>query len=124
MKYKQTFTIDRKFWLRGVRDSVLRQSRTKKMCCLGQVSKQCGVSERRMIEIYTPKGLFIWAKNVPSSMSFLISKSRLYKGIATNSKFSKKAMSINDNLKTTDAQKEKALKELFKAEGYGLKFIN
>lgn len=81
------------------------------MCCLGQFALQLGISEEDITNRSCPMNL---ERKIPILTKKLISKSydgRLIHGIR-DTKFSDAAISINDNNKTTIAEKVKQLKAL------------
>lgn len=84
------------------------------MCCLGFASKQiCNLSDEEML-----------TKHFPQSLHRKINKLTYFprKGICKDTKFSEKAMGINDNPTLSNKEREKQLKELFAKNGIELKF--
>ena len=55
----QTLTINRKRWLRGVKNggSYLRHPNNQKQCCLGFYARECGLKAADINGISTPDGL-------------------------------------------------------------------
>lgn len=111
-KLPKNLIIDRKKWLRGEGSfkSYLLRLPDGKQCCLGQIALQCGYSERKIEKEVGPEDI---------DFKPFINKDGF------NTSACERAMSINDNEKTTDKHKEKYLKNLFKKEyNSNLKFIN
>ena len=119
--YTMKYIIDRKRWQRGrgAAESGLYLPENRKMCCLGQVAKQCGVSLKAMSMCGAPSSL--------KNESILKLPKWLYhkKGRAlVDSAACGKAMQANDSEYVTDAGREKTLTALFAKHGDELVFIN
>ena len=118
------FIVDREFWLRGEgsKDSCLLRSNDQKMCCFGFYALACGST---VVEIKEKTSL----ANIPNisdklkrfNPDFFI---ELEIDDISNSTTARKAMGINDDPSTTDAEKEIALKEIFKQFDIELVFEN
>ena len=106
------YTIDRTKWLRGEGDekSLLLRMQDGKMCCLGQVSLQCGVSENEIL-----------GKSVLSHLQRI---ERYPEWLRTAFGDRGRAMNLNDSTATSDADKESALTALFAKHGDELEFVN
>lgn len=117
------FTIDRRYWLRGEggKNSVLYDSgrEFKNMCCLGQISEQCGITKVRLAQLRRPQNLGDEDKTLfeskfgidmisfvdPSTLSYL--------------------MLTNDDSFIDDARREMMLTDLVSHfYGHELEFIN
>lgn len=133
------FTIDRTKWHRGFgpKGSALLIKKLKndsdvddideevfnlppsslgKMCCLGQVSKQCGIKDNDLEAIACPSDLNrISQDRLPSWM---------FNSFRMHAKACIEAMNVNDGKKITDEVRERKLKEIFIANGDELEFIN
>lgn len=109
------YIIDRTKWLRGegsMRSFLLRAD-DGKMCCLGQVGEQCGLSSADMLSIQTPWALESAAlARYPEWLNRPVSGDRVA------------AMTVNDNEKLSDAEREAKLTALFAKHGDELEFIN
>jgi hypothetical protein len=88
------------------------------MCCLGQVSEQCGVPLKQLEHISSPDGLTFESRTL---LPFLVSRN--YAG-DSRTDLSAKAMRINDEMFTTIRAKIKSLTKLFKEHNIELEFIN
>ena len=129
MEIKQTFTIDCNTWRCGDDGKYkLGEGNTTLlnnegfMCCLGQVALQLDVHEADLLGVGEPEG-------VESDTIFGLLVTNEWdedseNDIKHNTVLSSEAMGINDNGNTTIETKINDLKELFKADGYGLEFIN
>ena len=129
MEIKQTFTIDCNTWRCGDDGKYkLGEGNTALlndkgfMCCLGQVALQLDVHEADLLGVGEPEG-------VESDTIFGLLVTNEWdedseNDIKHNTVLSSEAMGINDNGNTTIETKINDLKELFKADGYGLEFIN
>ncbi len=114
MKIKKTFTIDRNTWYRG--QSYARSRLLKKngqMCCLGQVGRQCGISDKALIHNGTPQ----CSDECGKFPTFLVRN-------GLNTATCEKLMTINDDRKTKDPEREEFIKKEFKKRGYLVTFIN
>ena len=129
MEIKQTFTIDCNTWRCGDNGKYkLGEGNTallnKKgyMCCLGQVALQLDVHEADLLGVGEPEGV-----ESDTILGLLVTNEwdeDSENDIKHNTVLSSEAMFINDASATTIESKMNDLKELFKANGYGLEFIN
>lgn len=145
MEIKQTFTIDCNTWRCGDKqvnvktDPVDINSNTSLgmgntsllneqgfMCCLGQIAKQLDVYQGSLLSIGEPSEMPV-ADAVEPLMVRIIEKDEFGNtetDYFANTELSTEAMTINDHLTITIADKMADLKDLFKSEGYRLEFIN
>jgi len=129
MEIKQTFTIDCNTWRCGDNGKYkLGEGNTALlndegfMCCLGQVALQLDVHEADLLGVGEPEGV-----ESDTILGLLVTNEwdeDSENDIKHNTVLSSEAMGINDNGNTTIETKINDLKELFKADGYGLEFIN
>lgn len=129
MEIKQTFTIDCNTWRCGDDGKYkLGEGNTTLlnnegfMCCLGQVALQLDVHEADLLGVGEPEGV-----ESDTILGLLVTNEwdeDSENDIKHNTVLSSEAMGINDNGNTTIETKINDLKELFKADGYGLEFIN
>lgn len=123
MPTKPKFVIDRKRWYRGKGDSESRLlvPGTQKMCCLGQVARQCGLKPKNIRDVSSPA-------NVSTVLHDQFPKWLL--GICVldaktiDSPACTNAMAVNDDPEITDKDRERQLKAIFKKHGATLTFIN
>lgn len=130
-KKLKVFRLSLKKWLRGNSDnfteacgSALRDEDTGTYCCLGMFGVQCGISRRRLTGKDTPSELADTAKKaatLPADYQKLVS---VYKnGKVKDSRTACLAVAINDDEKTDDAQKIKALRPIFRKLGYRIEVV-
>lgn len=112
------FIIDRRTWLRGEGPSCLLRKGDKKMCCLGSIALQCGLSEEDILEKEAPKSLFRQA-----GQNELFSK-LLNQEMRDNTLLCFDIMEINDNSFADDAEREEVLRDKFKGLDWEVEFIN
>lgn len=107
----ESFTIDRKIWLRGegYDKSWLLRSCDEKMCCIGQYALAKGVDKEALRGIV---GLGSIASQYIKNLKFINSNelSRFY--------------FINDREDLTDSEREAKLIDMFLAQGYTVTFMN
>lgn len=102
------FVIDRSIWRCG-QDSENKAGEGKTqmlnkegyMCCLGQISRQLGVSDENLLNEYKPGDVEGFEGNILVEAHF------------QNTELSIDAMPINDDVETTKEEKEKLLIDLF-----------
>lgn len=111
------YIIDRTKWLRGEGsyDSYLLRSSDGKMCCLGQVSMQCGVMQDDLGGVSAPLLL--------ADAQRILLPSWLFDG-GSHSEDATLAMTENDDLDEDDGLREEILKGIFADHGDQLEFIN
>lgn len=129
------FTIDRRYWLRGEggEPSFLYRSdrETHNMCCLGQISEQCGIDKTDLDRLRQPNTFApITVKErfeetfgnavmvAPLDVNYYLRDLRAINVLV-------ELMNINDSPQLTDAQRELILTDLI-AHFYGheLEFVN
>lgn len=115
------FIIDRNTWLRGEysENSYLLRSSDNKMCCLGQISSQCGISNEELRDRKNPSDLIYFGIDVSTKIPFLISRDS-----ERDSDLTSRAMPINDTPLISDKEREEKLKDLFSESQIELEFIN
>lgn len=130
--YRDSYSvsINRNKWLRGKEaknKSAMLKEDNGKMCCLGFYAKACGISEKLMSNKMSPgevtdrlnetnKRWDTWLLQGASGSEKMNLKSDSAEAI--------KLMRINDDHKTTDAQKEEAIKKIFNKHGVSVYFYN
>lgn len=133
------FILDVKKWRCGGDDNEINANSLGKgdtemlngegyMCCLGQFSKQLGVSDRKLLENGGPENVIgeystRRMKEKAKSLEAFVYLSEIRKGYR-NTLLSKKAININDDEYTSPKQKIVKLKKLFKEYGHTIKVIN
>jgi hypothetical protein len=125
------FTIDRKTWLRGEGedDSALLREYDNKMCCLGGIARQCGITG--IVGELSPAGVEEdqWDK-FPEPLRPL-KKPHTLKGVPLanktyndNSDLATDMMKVNDDEGISDEEREAKLKELCAPHGIELEFTD
>lgn len=116
------FTINRKRWQRGKgwKQSALYLEDNRKMCCLGQVARQCGIPVKAIKE-EDALAQIEEASERAKLPKWLTRKSR---GQVFNTHACGNAMNINDSEELSDAEREAKLTALFAKHGDELEFIN
>lgn len=123
-KDPEEFTVDRSKWCRGNKklDSVTERSclltKDGNMCCLGFEAKAAGFTKKELFDKSTPLSLIVNDGTIEWDTA-LIKKQYL---LNYNSKICEKIMTVNDNVKITDPQRESELKILFAKIGMKVKF--
>lgn len=126
-------TIDRNTWLRGESDSNLLRESDGKMCCLGQLSKQCNIAD----EVILDEGALNGPLNKDKLSTEYINHpviGKLLKEIYKDTTANKtvygstdeafKLMKINDRFNISEEEREKELVEEFKTIDIEVEFIN
>jgi hypothetical protein len=114
-------TIDRATWLRGEKNSYLRRPSDKKMCCLGFLGKQLGVTYTRMTNRSSPGSLKSADQKKFMEVGLL---TRLSDMAPFETETCSLLMSVNDQVRNiTEEYRESRLKTLFKTIGIKVKFI-
>ena len=116
----KTFTIERSKWLRGEDEdeSYLLRPRDGKMCCLGQVGQQCGLTDDQLAN---KKALPSVQTNV--SIDGLTRESKWGDGLFSTD-VAAEMMIVNDVVGTSDEDRESRLSELAQQAGFSLKFVD
>lgn len=125
------FTIDRRTWYRGRKNSalIINNPQVKPefqgySCCLGHIAKQCGIPDNTLKGIATPKSL----RGLVSLDSEFMDKLTDYKvmpyGTMMNSPTCSSMMEVNDNRVIEDKNREAELIFLAAKLGWTLEFIN
>lgn len=108
------FVITLEDWGRG--DVYLLLEGSGKMCCLGFVSLQCGVSKRRIQNEGEPE-------DVKGKTPDLF-KTILLTAEGQNNQFTRDAIAINDDEHITDRQRMRRLQMLAKQHGHSFTFVH
>jgi hypothetical protein len=108
--------IDRKKWGRGTNDG--RLLFRGKMCCLGFLGLQCGLSENQIRGKHMPYSVFVSVKRNKSVWAKMINT------IIDSTVLANDLATINDNPNTSDTQKEFKITQKFKEIGVEVKFKN
>jgi hypothetical protein len=129
VKYKDVkkFIVKRSKWFRGQGDEQSRlQTTDNKMCCLGFYAKECGLKKKHLLDISTPSEILYDIRTLWKS--FLFDRKDIEfandETWITDSNVANDLMEINDNKFITEKERERRLKDLFKAQGIKLKFID
>lgn len=110
------FTIDRATWLRGQKNSVLLNGEGKR-CCLGFFAQACGYSDKQMRGMATPYGVQRYYRTENVDWQTMLNKEQ-----GDSSVEAYKLMSINDDLSSTDEEKEKCITQIFSQLGIEVEF--
>lgn len=142
LKDIKTLTIKRSKWLRGKGEqaSSLLNSRSGKMCCLGQYAESCGIKPDQMKNLASPAELLNYlggsefvenvngtlVKTKPQNIEW---KTKLVMGKPTcydNTVIASVMMSTNDDDdgEFTEEAREQKLTRLFKRIGVKVKFVD
>lgn len=106
----ERYTIVRSKWLRGERESFLLRE-DGKMCCLGQICEQAGISKSRLLNREFP-----WS---------LRKRSDVPPWMLENNIGHVRAMTMtNDMIEIDDEVREERLKELANRLGVTLEFVD
>jgi hypothetical protein len=121
--------VNRETWLRGEEDSLLFRPTDQKMCCLGFMCLQNGVPQEDMKNVFGPGTLAKWRSHIADKVPAVLLKHSEYPpytltDLGWSSNFARKAMEINDNPHYEPEQRETLLKDLFRANGIDLIFVN
>lgn len=120
MAKMKSFTVRRKKWARGGKNgeaALLNQDGN--MCCLGFAA--CQISRIRRSEL-ADEGE---PQNVYKDKSFLTDVERYDDNVdVTNNDLASKAMTINDNEKLSENEREKRLTKLFRKHNIIIKFVD
>lgn len=103
-----TFTISRRRWHRGREEyaSQLYVPETRKMCCLGQIARQCGCAIDDIKSLPTPDDVDHAEVFIPIG---LVDDEQ---GYFSNKQLAEDMMEVNDNEKIDDRQRERELRQL------------
>ena len=113
----EKLTIDRKRWLRGETDSVLRNKKGL-MCCLGFYCLRKRFKVADILDVTSP-----------SDVIYINGTTRLDRLIvldddADDNAVCNNLMIINDNTDISDKQRERRITQLFKKINVEVKFVN
>lgn len=118
-----SFTVKRSKWLRGMDGSVLFDSYSEKMCCLGFLARKCGLSTDEINDLATPEE----ANDYSDNKKFAAKAPYLFSddyGYNVNSDLCLKAMKVNDNPKLSNKKREEQLKKIFGKAGVEIRFVS
>lgn len=125
---KTKFTVTRHNWLRGEGgdDSRLLRPEDGKMCCLGHISLQCGITQDEIMNVLAPAGIIDEAWGLfPEPLRPM---KRPYRGINKtwndNSGLAHVMMGLNDDETITDEDREHRLKQIAASRGIKLEFVD
>lgn len=105
-------------WSRANGNSRLYEVESHSYCCLGMFAVHCGVSRKKIRDEGTPSDVFNRYEDAPEDFRPLLTKRN-----ASNSRITVKAMAINDLACTTDEQKIRKLRPLFRKLGYRIEVV-
>jgi hypothetical protein len=118
--------IDRKTWLRGDPASYLLREQDGKMCCLGFLSLQCGVTKEKMMGLATvavgADANAEFRQGALASLAQVNKYARDPDAPYKNTDIADALMEANDDTLLSDAQREESLVELFKKIGVDVEF--
>lgn len=119
------YTIDRTKWLRGEGSMVSDLLREDgKMCCLGQIAKQCGLKPKELRNTASPMSLDQKpAEKFRKALPWLLKVDKVDAEFE-NTHICGVAMEVNDREKLSDAKREARLTAIFAKRGIELEFIN
>jgi hypothetical protein len=114
------FEVRRLEWLRGEGDdgSKLLRSIDGMRCCLGHMARHLGASDEDIEDVASPSG----ALTVPWPEDML-DRSAVVLLPPDNSAFCEYLMLCNDRKGTTEAVREKSLRDAFAQIGWGVEFV-
>lgn len=127
MKDIKKFSINRKTWLRYRKDLdkmyyPFLLNRHGMQCCLGQVARQCGITDDYLMNIGPPSEA-ICDDGYDNQFFFMFMTKDEAGDLENNDNiFAVNCMKINDDRDTDDAEKERRLIEEFGSRGYELSF--
>lgn len=110
-----TVTVKRNRWGRGGEDGLLYCSATKKMCCLGFVAREVGLTVKHIKDVGEPDTL---PEKDRSKVNFLLNKK------ANNNAVCCRLMAVNDSAKLSDVVREEKIITLGKKVGIAFKFVD
>lgn len=119
--------IDRKFWQNGSineGETLLLNSDTGRMCCLGFYGIACGISRAEIADTPSPASLARrkgWTRpdEAPEAFRFLVEWSRLEDAGEADS-----LMRFNDAAFRNEKERESKIAEIFARNGVEVEFIN
>ena len=114
----KNLTIKRSKWIHTKKDletqSKLHRKSDGKMCCLGFLTKACGIPVKKFSGFGTVEDVGL--KRLPKTLQWLVNNS-----YPSSDAF--KAMKINDS-NMLRKNKEKRIKTIFKRHGINVKFVD
>ena len=119
------FTIDRAFWSRGDGEegepsNAMLSHYTGGLCCLGHFARACGVQDRYLMDLSTPRSVSRELEDkrqpVPKSFRWLLAR-------GSNSEKAAQLMAINDRPDFSDSEREIQIAEIFASQGHTVTFI-
>lgn len=121
------FVVKRSKWFRGQGDEQSRlQTNNNKMCCLGFYAKECGLKKKHIIDVASPSKIEYDIRILWKSFLFNRKEAELADDLIriSDSNITNDLMEINDSEVISEKIRERQLKDLFKAQGIKLKFID
>lgn len=122
-KKLKVFTLKLSKWLRGGTDiydkdgSALYNADNHRYCCLGMFGRQCGIAPRDLDGALTPTDLFDEVGKIKGDFRLLLDASGFDNGLTS------KAVMVNDDTTTDDAEKIAALRPIFRKLGYRIEVV-
>lgn len=105
-----------------MRSELLRED--GQMCCLGQISKQCGLKPKDLRNVASPMSLDQKpAEKLRKVLPWLLKVEKVDAEL-TNTHVCGVAMEVNDRENLSDAKREARLTAIFAKRGIELEFIN
>lgn len=114
------FVIKRSEWSRG-RESCLLDSNGQK-CCLGFYALACGLSKSKILEETSPENLE--RKYYNNKWDTFLLENNKDNPWGYDSGSCTRLMEINDDNMSSDKDKEKEIKSIFKGKGIKVKFVD
>jgi hypothetical protein len=125
MKYTDVkkFTVKRSSWARGRNGiTLLLSDISNTRCCLGFYAQACGIPDEKLLNKGTP-GMVIESNNIEWDSDLIDTTHQRYSGI--DSEITMKLMSINDDNKLTETERESMLTQMFRDRmGVEVEFID
>lgn len=109
IKHVKSFTVRRRWWCRGERDSALLRHDGLK-CCLGFFALAAGVPSRALRGVDTPMGCDIHIK-------------QLVRRTGENKPITGRLIAVNDDPRIADPERKVKLRALFRKMGVRVKFV-
>lgn len=112
-------TIDRSRWLRGEGSDIsfLRRERDGKMCCLGFLALQCGMTVAKITGVANPSDVLDerWPLTIIGQDDHCI---------VENTNLTNNMIEMNDAEWLAEEEREESLKKLFAVVGIELEFVD
>ena len=115
-----TWTIERSKWLRGSTQNSMLLRDDGKMCCIGQVCRQLGLPDFKILDKYDVA--FLIGDLPPEELSPLVSL--MEEEMQAENDWVAEAYRINDRPTIDDATRERELTALARANGHDFVFVD